>query len=596
MLLSSIASAQQGLGTPGGPDGTITREQMWRAATREEWQKPCLITWQRNWEDAIAVSQETGKPILVCVNMDGEIASEHYAGVRYRQPETASLYDPYVCVIASTYRHNPKDHDVHGHRIPCPRFGGVTCGEHIAIEPGLFDEYFEGQRVAPRHIMIELDKKEVYDVYYAFDTDSVFNVIRKGIADRPDSLLKDPRVDQGLVDKVSSRDTKDREAIEVAYRKGTREVRLRLLQAALENLEVAQVDLLRLALFGEDKELKGLAWKALSESAPDSAVTLIGDALAVMTDEAERQPLIASLERLGESSEKARSLARVHQGLGEDSGSLNLAEWGAALASAEYQATQQGSSDLDERVEVSAEAALEHPNDGENQLDLAESYLALARHPDTDPKYARLHLMDARTAAMDVEQNGGTGWRVNAILALIARQTGDREQAFARAEAAMDGMPGDTEGWISMEVLDLFARVRQRDIAIAYRRKTEWPPSWLTDLHSAYSLLAQHPLGTDEQMLRHYDFLKAIGATGHAGRVLEAGIRRFPASAGLHDRFRGRALANANPSEIGGRKHDDVAVVGEVGIGIGAKTIRPSVRTVTAGTLRQSKTLPSTPK
>src|SRR5690606_32629785 len=106
---------------PAQRDG-VTREQMWYAPTAEDWKRPVLIEFQRSWEDALAVAAETGKPILICVNMDGEIASEHYAGVRYRSPEIAKLYEPYVCVIASTYRHNPRDHDEHGRRIPCPRF------------------------------------------------------------------------------------------------------------------------------------------------------------------------------------------------------------------------------------------------------------------------------------------------------------------------------------------------------------------------------------------------------------------------------------------------------------------------------------------
>ena len=107
------ASAQQ----PG------SREAMWPAPTEEDWKKPCLITWQRTWEDAVALSRQTKRAILVCVNMDGEIASEHYAGVRYRQPDIASLYQPYVTVIASVYRHTPRDHDDEGNRILCPRFG-----------------------------------------------------------------------------------------------------------------------------------------------------------------------------------------------------------------------------------------------------------------------------------------------------------------------------------------------------------------------------------------------------------------------------------------------------------------------------------------
>ena len=109
----------------GQVDG-VSREEMWFAPTEEDWARPCLITWQRTWEDAQQVAKETGKPILICVNMDGEIASEHYAGVRYRQAEIAALYAPYVTVMASVYRHTPRDHDEEGGRIQCPRFGGVT--------------------------------------------------------------------------------------------------------------------------------------------------------------------------------------------------------------------------------------------------------------------------------------------------------------------------------------------------------------------------------------------------------------------------------------------------------------------------------------
>src|SRR5262247_1181749 len=111
-----------------------TREQIWYPPTADDWKKPVLVTFQRTWDDAVALAQQSKRAILICVNMDGEPASEHYAGVRYRQPDIARLYEPYVCVIASVYRHNPRDFDEEGRRIPCPRFGCVTCGEHMAIE------------------------------------------------------------------------------------------------------------------------------------------------------------------------------------------------------------------------------------------------------------------------------------------------------------------------------------------------------------------------------------------------------------------------------------------------------------------------------
>ena len=198
----------------------VTREQMWWSPTAADWQKPVLITFQRNWDDAVAVSQETGKAILICVNMDGEIASEHYAGIRYREPEKAALYEPYVCVIASVYRHTPRDYDEQGQPILCPRFGSVTCGDHIAIEPYLYERFFDEQRIAPRHIMIELDGEETYDVFYIRDTDGVFAAINDGIANRPFTPQPIVRGDRTIIERVASRDLMDRNAVEAAYRDG----------------------------------------------------------------------------------------------------------------------------------------------------------------------------------------------------------------------------------------------------------------------------------------------------------------------------------------------------------------------------------------
>src|SRR5690606_5793315 len=109
-------------------------------------------------------------PIMVAVNMDGEIASEHFAGVRYRDPVTAAHMARYACVIASVYRHTPRDYDERGERVLCPRFGTVTCGEHIEAERELYGRYFEGNRISPRHIVLDHEAKKVQDVYYSWDT------------------------------------------------------------------------------------------------------------------------------------------------------------------------------------------------------------------------------------------------------------------------------------------------------------------------------------------------------------------------------------------------------------------------------------------
>jgi len=546
VLCSSAAGAQD----PAGAG--VEREAMWPAPTRADWQRPCLITWQRTFGDALEVARETGRPILVCVNMDGEIASEHYAGVRYRQPEIAALYEPYVTVIASVYRHNPRDYDEGGRRIPCPRFGSVTCGEHIAIEPGLYERFFEGQRVAPRHIAVELDGSESYDVFYAWDTDSVFTAIREGVADRPIDPSAIARGDRTLVERVASRDVRDRAVVETAYLQGDRVQRRTLLQAALRFNEVSQADLLRLALFGQDLELRQLAWRVLLDSPPQGALELVADLLDLPLEAAERDALIDLLRPLADSSPRARTLVSVHRGLAERSSAVDLASWSRALAEAEPGEGGREQVALEYRVGTSAERARARPGDGVAQLELAEASLVLAVDPSTaralaaDPRsaetYQRFMFQDALRAAMLAEELGTRGWRVDAAVGVASWYLGDYERAYERAQAAIEELPAGEVSWSAMAVLGVFGEARRDMIAKAVRAKEEWPAQWLTDVHAAYGALARHPLGSDAHVAIHYDFVKALGAKGEAARVLDEGLQRYPDSSPLHERLRGRVL------------------------------------------------------
>lgn len=526
---------------------------MWPAPTAEDWAKPCLITWQRSFEDAVTVAQETGKAILICVNMDGEIASEHYAGIRYRQAEIAALYEPYVCVIASVYRHNPRDFDEEGRRIPCPRFGTVTCGEHIAIEPGLYDKYFEGTRVAPRHIALELDGQEMYDVYYAWDTDSVFQAIEDGIRQRPEPPPPPPRGDRSLLDRIASRDVRDREALEAAYREADRDLKQAMLTAALQKPEGEQTDLLRLAIFGLDPELSRLARQALAKSRSPQSVGLIAEALQTPMEAGEKETLLQTLEKLGQKSPKARSLAGVYRGLGSASQSVSLKNWSTALAensgseqSGDWQA-------IESRLDYQGAMSKANPDDPEIQLQLVEASLALAVDPQTaevlnaDPRtaaqYGRLLFEDVRQHAEKAEALGAEGWRLHAAFAVAAHHLGNQQEAYARAIQAVEaGMPEQAQGWTEMLVMALFASARQSAIADAIRQKRDWPHRWLSDVHAAYNVLAEHPHGTEAQVAAHYDFMKAMGVRRQAARILDRGLQRFPGSWDLHQRFRDQVL------------------------------------------------------
>ncbi len=546
LVLSVLPLAAQG----GPPPGS--REAMWPAPTDEDWARPCLVQWQRTWDDAVAVSQETGKAILVCVNMDGEIASEHYAGIRYRQPEIASLYEPYVTVIASVYRHTPRDHDEHGNRIPCPRFGGVTCGEHISIEPLLYEKFMDGRRIAPRHIMVELDGSETYDVFYAFDTDSVFQAIREGIANREHEPTNITRGDRTITERVAGRDYSDRLAVEEAYQQGDAAQRRSLLEAAIAAGDAASVDLLRLAVFGVDPELAALARQALAKAEGAGAADLINEALRAPMAAAERDQLVGALGRIGEQSPRARTLAVVHRGLGGRSRAVDLDGWAQSLRGAEYPAQPAGFDELATRIDEREQASTARPQDAAAQLDLAVASLALALDPETAEvlpadrrnagRYLQLMFEDARRAAEDAERLGAEGWKLDAVFAVVAHNTGDAAEAYRRAEAAVAALPAGVTDREAAAVLELFAHGRQRAISAAVVDKERWPPEWLSDLDAAYSVLSEHPLGTEQHIVDHYDFMAWLRARGRASRVLDRGLARYPDSAAIHERLRKKVL------------------------------------------------------
>ncbi len=537
------------IGTRQGPD--VGREGMWPAPTDEDWAKPVLITFQRSWDDALAISKETNRAILCCINMDGEIASEHYAGVRYRQSDVAALYAPYVCVIASVYRHNPRDYDDAGNRILCPRFGSVTCGEHIAIEPILYEKYLNGDRVAPRHIMVELDGSESYDMYYINDTASVFDGIREGITNRNIATTPVVRGDRPAVERVGSRAIQDREVVEKAYRNGDAAARRALLEQALANADADPVELLRLAVFGLDSDLSKVARKGLTDATSAAATDLIAEALRVPMDTAERDALITALERIGATSRRAAWLATVQRGLSGGTSEVDPERWKAALSRADPVVTQSYERHaLEQSRSRRNVVARERPEDPIAQVELAEATLELALRAESveteNPKHAKalqkLLYHDARTAALAAEKLGSTDWRISAVLSRAAYFEGDVETAYARAETAVKAMPSGETGWNAATVLTIFGESRFKAIKSAVKQKQKWSPEWLADLHAAYTVLLQHPRGTVEQALWYYDFLDWLRARHRAGTFLEAAVVRFPGSTVLHQRLRIRQL------------------------------------------------------
>jgi hypothetical protein len=540
-------------GSPPQLDSSLTEEDMWPAATAEGWKKPVLVQWQRSFDDAMRVARERNMPLMVCVNMDGEIASEHFAGVRYREPQTAAQMSRYVCVIASVYRHTPRDYDELGQRVPCPRFGTVTCGEHIEAERELYGKYFDGRRISPRHIVLDLEGNETFDVYYSWDTQTVFTAFVAGVEGWPEPAPPEERSIEGL---TKSADVADRQRLERVYVTGDAEVRREILRTLATEHVVDQTEVLRAAIFGLDLELSALAREALAQCETEGALDLMAEALKVNLPDSERAVLLEAVERLAATSKRARALLALHQGLPAASPWIDAGR--LEVVTREYESAAGSRSSIG-TLEAASDSVSADTNDGAAQLALAEALLARAHAAPNDP-LAELWTRDALAAAYEAERAGQAGARVDAVIAVAKDALGDPRMATQRAIRAVEGglllAPNDPAAAPALDpqtvnrVVRLFADARRRSIYRAYRRGDEWPPEWLSDVNGAYDVLVEAQLEDESVLVEHYDFLRWIGATPRAGEVLAKGLARFPDSPELHGRLRARVLWEDGPSGL----------------------------------------------
>jgi tetratricopeptide (TPR) repeat protein len=151
-----------------------------------------LVRWQRRLDDALAIAAAERRPIFLAINADGESASERIVRERYHDPAFVALTRPFVCLVASPNRHSPRDHESDGTRIQCPRFGEVTCGEHIALEPVVFDRYLGGERISPRHALVLPTGEKVFDLALIWDLREVDRSLAEAAAKAPPPGPEDP--------------------------------------------------------------------------------------------------------------------------------------------------------------------------------------------------------------------------------------------------------------------------------------------------------------------------------------------------------------------------------------------------------------------
>lgn len=191
------------------------------------------IDWVGDWKQAFQQAKETGKPVMVCINSkDGEQANERAALQTYRDPWFVPMTRRFVMIVVSV-----REHAAEG---ICPRFGKVTCKDHLACWKELRTEYGDDfllpdttdEMISPQHAWFSPDGKLLQRQEYELFRDQLLKRMRDVLAASGPSPLANAPLDD-----------RDRTALEQAT-KGDKETRW----AALGHLFASPKNAVRAAL------------------------------------------------------------------------------------------------------------------------------------------------------------------------------------------------------------------------------------------------------------------------------------------------------------------------------------------------------------
>lgn len=118
------------------------------------------VDWVGDWKRAFRQAKESNKPVMVCINSrDGEQANERAAHSIYHDPWFVPLSRRFVMIVVSVH--------VHAENGICPRFGKVTCQEHVNCWSALRLEHGDtflvpnttNEMISPQHAWFGPDGK-----------------------------------------------------------------------------------------------------------------------------------------------------------------------------------------------------------------------------------------------------------------------------------------------------------------------------------------------------------------------------------------------------------------------------------------------------
>jgi hypothetical protein len=511
---------------------------------------PPRMPWQRTLEDALALVEASGKPLLICVNMDGENASETLAFGFYRDPEFVALVDGFIPVLASPDQREPLERDDRGRRLADRRFGRLLNSEHIAIEPELFARYFRENRVAPRHVGVSPAGEILFDLYLLQDLSAIPDKLRAFGVEGP--AAPDP-ASLSLEELLASPDAALRAEVEARFVASERDVRAWLAEAALSAERATQhPELVRLALRDPDAGVRRAGALELAQDGarfpldqvPAARDELRGDA------EAERALLAGLDQAAGDAANPARAAeaAFLAQALRELELSkraalpLDVYRWQLLLEGAPVLSSAPlSAADYDPaiaRLEALDLALRAEPKDLLLARARVETLARLARIQLARGENPTHFLQDAERGAEDLAERLPDDGLLLGIRAFALYRMNNVPAAGEAAARALPALLSEAHGSLAGEVLEIHAAASAQELYDASNAGGPLPAGLVARALAACQTRVRHPAAGEADWVRLLDLQSTLRLFGEERQALRRGLARFPTSERLHGYLR----------------------------------------------------------
>jgi len=265
------------------------------------------IDWATDWNAAFAEAVKSHRPVMVCINSkDGERANETTAHTIYHDPVFVALSRQFVMVLVST-----REHAAEG---PCPRFGKVTCAQHLECWKELKTRHGDkfclpgtDEMISPQHAWFSPEGKLLQRKEYFLGKSELMRRMR--------TVLKQvgpPKDGGGAQGSPAPLDEADRAALAHLAEAEDPDTRSAALGHLLGTGKAAAYGALcELAAGTKDEELKGDLVLGLAR-AQVAAVRPVAEKLLADRDELVRSQAAVALEELGLAESVAALVRRVH--------------------------------------------------------------------------------------------------------------------------------------------------------------------------------------------------------------------------------------------------------------------------------------------